>query len=326
MNEFDFIARYLRPLAGPEALSLSDDAAIFKPPAGHELVIAKDTLVEGVHFPNGRYGAELAERAMRVNLSDMAAMGATPIGYLLSLALPETLPEAYLKGFALGLQECQDLFGVRLFGGDTVRTSGAYVVSLTVIGYVPEGKAVRRNGAKAGDRIFVTGPIGDAAMGLRLIQSDPALKGVSGEAIQRWEDAYWRPHPQLDIRKLIRQYAHSAIDISDGLIADAGHIAATSDVKLTLSLSDIPLSGPTQAWIRIQADQQAEYLALCCAGDDYQLLLTVPEDRSLDFMRSTASVGIQCYDIGEVNSGEGVQVYGFDGEVLKIDRTGYQHF
>ena len=187
MNEFDWIETYLKPLAGPEGLGLLDDAALFKPRQGQDLVLTKDTLVEGVHFFKGEYGAGTAERLMVVNLSDLAAKGARPLGYLLSIAWPKHLDEANLKqwmqGFAKGLGAQQDAFGFKLFGGDTVRTSGPMTVSATFIGTVPEGEMVKRSAAHIGDDIWVTGTIGDAHLGLLLAQKSEQITEPDGQAI-----------------------------------------------------------------------------------------------------------------------------------------------
>ena len=236
MDEFDFIATHLAPLAGPGGLGLIDDAALISPSPDKDLVLTKDTMVEGVHFPKGHYGGDTAEKLLRVNLSDLAAKGARPIGYMLSIAWPTNIDKAYLGGFAKGLSDVQDAYDFKLLGGDTVSTDGPMVVTATLIGEVPKGEMVRRNGAQDGDDVWVTGTIGDAYLGLQSVlgrQLDPA---PSHDGLLHFEEAYYRPEPRLVFRKNLRQFATASVDVSDGLMADIAHISAASSTKIIICL------------------------------------------------------------------------------------------
>jgi thiamine-monophosphate kinase len=329
LNEFDWIETYLKPLAGPEGLGLLDDAALFKPRQGQDLVLTKDTLVEGVHFFKGEYGAGTAERLMVVNLSDLAAKGARPLGYLLSIAWPKHLDEANLKqwmqGFAKGLGAQQDAFGFKLFGGDTVRTSGPMTVSATFIGTVPEGEMVKRSAAHIGDDIWVTGTIGDAHLGLLLAQKSEQITEPDGQAIWTWEEAFRHPKPRLLFRKVLRQYATSCADISDGLLSEAGHISKASGTKLTLDLRSVPLSPSTRQWCKSD-NVQDRIIELVTGGDDYELLFTSKSEDRAALVEAASKLNLEITNIGSVSEGEGVTCLDLEGQPVSIANTGYSHF
>jgi len=325
MDEFDTIAKFLAPLAGPEGLSLLDDAALYTPPAGFDLVLTKDTMVEGVHFPNRHWGADTAEKLLRVNLSDLAAKGARPIGYMLSIAWPKTVDkDMYFPAFAKGLKTVQEAFGFSLFGGDTVSITGPMVVSATLIGLVPNGQMVTRSGGEVGDDVWVTGTIGDAALGLKLVLGQDLNMSPSGEAIWMWEEAYFRPTPLLILRKALRKYAKACADISDGLISDMGHIAKASGIGLNLDLDKIPVSPSGQTWLDANKNNHLE--DLISAGDDYELaFLASPENES--FIQTTAEQsGVQVTKIGTAIKGAGVKVLKPDGSIVEINTSGFKHF
>lgn len=326
MNEFDFIGKYLTPLAGPEGLGLKDDAAVWTPPAGQHIVISQDTMVEGVHFPRGEYGAGTAEKLLRVNLSDLSAKGATPIGYTLSLTLPRDMDPRFLAGFAKGLEEAQALFDVRLFGGDTTRHDGNMVISATCFGSVPAGKMVRRSGAQIGDLVFVTGLIGQARLGLDVALQRSAPFKAPPDAQWQWEQAYHRPEPRLGLRKALRKYASAALDISDGLIADAGHLARASNVQIIIDALDVPLSPATQSFINGEADSDHWMRALLTGGDDYEILGTVSADNAKPLMSAGEVIGLPITLIGEVKDGQGVICRDASGAQMVFSRTGYTHF
>ena len=296
MNEADFIA-LLRPLAGPEGLHLEDDAAILSAPEGQDLVLSKDTMVEGVHFPDGRIGGGFSERLLLTALSDLAAKGARPIGYMLSVAWPEGRDGLWLKGFVQGLHDAQSSYDCPLLGGDTVSTTGPMVASVTVIGVVPSGQAVLRSGAMVGEDVWFTGRLGLAEQGLAVVlgQDPAALSGDWHEA----EDAYLRPKPRFEFRKALRRYATACADISDGIMIDAAHIAKASHVRIDLFSSAV--TGAT-------------------FGDDYELLFTATEDHRTALKDEAKKIGLPLTLCGKVLEGAGISV---DGNVTKPD--GYQH-
>ncbi len=323
MGEFDFIADCLAPLAGPQGLGLLDDAALYTPAAGRDLVLTKDTMVEGVHFPSGHWGADTAEKLLRVNLSDLAAKGATPRGYLLSLSLPEGFDMKWGKAFALGLKAMQDEFGFSLWGGDTTSTPGPLTVSATLIGSVPSGRMVTRSGAKPGDSVFVSGSVGDAVLGLD-VALNRKISAASGEALWAWENAYYRPQPRLDLRHLLRAHASAALDVSDGLIADAGHLAKASGNGLSINVDDVPLRAATRLWLAAQVDRKAALSRLLTGGDDYEILFTASDENTV--VAAAKDAGVSVTVIGKVTDGQGVTCTGRDGTVWTFDRPGYRHF
>lgn len=323
MDEFDFIETYLKPLAGPEALGFLDDAALYKPAAGYDLVLSSDMLVESVHFPKGQYGENTAQKALRVNLSDLAAKGAEPKGYLLSIAWPKNLTNETLKlagsDFAEGLRKVQEEFSLTLFGGDTVRTDGPMVVNLTVIGIVPAGEMVTRSGAKPGDEIWVTGTIGDAYLGLQSVLQSDGFEASTDE----WVQAYHRPTPRLKFAKPLRRFATSSIDISDGLLSDAGHIARASSCGLQIDIYKVPLSTASSGWVGCDLERLK---TLVTAGDDYELLFTACPKDSSRLVDYAEKAGLQLTKIGICERGKGVTPLGSNGQRIEFSETGYNHF
>lgn len=332
MSEFDFIRDHLAPLAGPEGLGLLDDAAVLTPPAGHDLVLTKDTMVEGVHFPKGAWGADTAERLIRTNLSDLAAKGAEPLGYLLSLAFPRDMNPAYRAAFAKGLESAQAIFPpLMLWGGDTVITDGPMVVSATLIGTVPHGAMLTRSGATVGDDIWISGHIGDSAMGLKHVLSQRIDPPPTGADIWLWEEAYLRPEPRLLLRGILREHATACADVSDGLLADAAHIGRASGVSLSITFGHVPLSNATQRWVFGQEDVVAAKAALLSAGDDYELVFTAPQSARGHLQRAKIQGGsttaLPLTRIGRVEAGKaGAILRGKDGESMDIEAAGYKHF
>lgn len=325
MDEFDFIATHLAPLAGPGGLGLKDDAALLKPSLGKDLVLTKDTMVEGVHFPVGHYGGDTAEKLLRVNLSDLAAKGAHPIGYMLSIAWPKGIEKSYFQGFASGLRDVQDAYDFKLLGGDTTSIDGPMVVTATLIGEVPTGSMVRRSGANIGDDIWVTGTIGDAYLGLQSVLGEALDPKPDADGLWHFEEAYYRPEPRLLFRKALRQYASACADISDGLVADAGHVAMTSGVGFTTDADKIPLSSPAGAWLSGQEDEDAAFKTLITAGDDYELVFTARSENAPHIRQAAKAIGLRISRVGSVAKGEGVSVLS-DGEPITFDKTGHTHF
>lgn len=319
------IATYLAPLAGPEGLGLLDDAALYTPPTGHDLVLTQDTLVENIHFPNGHYGADTAEKLLRVNLSDLATKGARPVGYLLSLSWPKSVDkDIWMKGFAAGLKAVQESFDIVLFGGDTTATYGPMVVSATLIGVVPHGEMVKRSGAQVGDDVWVTGTIGDAYLGLQLVTGQDLKVTPSGAALWAWENAYFRPEPRLLFRRTLRKLASACADVSDGLLADAAHIAKASGVGLELNLADVPVSEETIAWLDVTGEDGL--ITLITAGDDYELVFTTAPDNAATLHTVAEKEGLALTNIGKVIAGAGVVCKRSDGAKIDIKSVGYTHF
>jgi len=323
MDEFGFIAEHLSHLAGPEGLDLKDDAAVWQPPAGFDAVISMDTLVEGVHFPQGKFDAETAQKLIAVNISDIIAKGADPLGYFLSLSVPKDTNTDRLKDFSRGLDIAQKEYGIKLWGGDTTSTSGPITLSVTMMGTVPKGKTVLRSGAKIGDFVCVTGNIGGGYLGLKAL-----LKQIDTEKYltKYWLDRYHLPRPAFAFREVVRAYANSAIDISDGLLADAEHMARASGVGVEIRLPAIPLSTASTAWVLSQPDHQVARLELATGGDDYQILMCVSEFDMAVLKKQAGKAQIKLTVIGKVTVGEGIVCRGDQGEKIPISKLGYSHF
>lgn len=300
MNEFDLIRSYFAPLAKhfSGSLNLSDDAAVFSIPAGHELVVTKDAIAEGVHYHAGTNPALIARKLLRMNLSDVAAMGATPLCYFLTIALP-ALDEHFIARFAEGLAQDQKIFGIYLAGGDTIACKGAPVFSLTAHGTVPQGKALRRSGARAGDAVYVSGTLGDAALGLTSV--DAYLK-------QRYE----LPEPRLQLGMQLRAIATSCMDISDGLLQDLGHICKASNVGAEIYQEQLPLSDAAKKFLGASPEL---WPLIYSGGDDYELLFTLPEG---------AAAPSGTTRIGRMTEGNNVRLLNH-GMPVPVSQQGYRH-
>jgi thiamine-monophosphate kinase len=326
LGEFDIIARYFAPLATTAAaLGLRDDASILAVPSGQELVITCDAIVEGVHFLPDDPPASIGHKALAVNLSDLAAKGAEPYAYLLSLALRHASPE-WLEGFALGLGAMQAGAGIALIGGDTTATPGPITLSLTALGLVPQGKAVLRCGARAGDRIYVSGSIGGAHLGLRL-RKEPKL--AEAWALTPEEEAvllerYQRPEPRSRLAPLLRQDAHAAIDVSDGLVGDLEKLCAASKVGAVIEAECVPLSlGARKALAR----EPGLFRDLIAAGDDYEIVAAVPQARAVAFETAARERQVSVTDIGKIVAGSPeVLVADGEGRPLALPAKGFAHF
>jgi len=326
-GEFELIRRFFAPLAkDPGSLGLTDDAAVLTPSEGRDLVLTKDVLAANVHFFADDAPEAIAAKALRVNLSDLAAKGARPRGYLLGLALPADWNAGWLERFCRGLAADQCVYDIQLLGGDTIRSGNGLQVSVTAIGEVDKGKAVRRSGARAGDLVFVTGTIGDAAAGLRA-RLDPEFSrthDLTEEEETRILDRYLLPRPRTRIASCLVAHASAAMDISDGLFADSAHLASSSGADIVLDLASVPISGALQH-LKIKAP---DIFARCLdGGDDYEVLAAVPTDSAEDFMRDAADCGCAVTQIGVVGEG--------DGEIRLIDQGqavalqpdgGFRHF
>jgi thiamine-monophosphate kinase len=311
--EFALIARHFRPLAGPGALELQDDAAVLTPPPGRDLVLTADAMVAGVHFLPDDPPDLVGRKLLRVNLSDLAAKGATPIGYLMTVSTPRATPDAWFAGFASGLAQDQREYGVSLLGGDTTSTPGPISLSLTILGHVAPGQAVHRAGARPGDSIWVTGTIGDGALGLAVARGK--LQDPSGYLFSR----YQLPQPRVGLA--IAGIASAGMDVSDGLVQDLGHLCRAGGLAAEIDASLIPLSEPARV-------AGPDWLATCLTGgDDYELLLAVPPAREAALRRGAQTAGLPVARIGGFCSGPpSVTVRGPDGQPMTLPTGGWSHF
>lgn len=323
MDEFGVIRELLAPLASgfSGSLRLTDDAALLTAPAGCELAITKDAIVEGVHFTGTEPPEQIAQKLLRVNLSDLAAMGAEPLCYFLALMLPNSADRRWFEAFTTGLAEDQKRFGIALAGGDTTRTPGLLCLSLTAFGIVPAGRALRRNGAQAGDAVYVSGTIGDAALGLQLAQS--SLHCTQQQEKEYLLARYHLPQPRLALGSALRGLASAAIDISDGLVADLGHICEASNVGAVVYADTIPLS--PAARMLVESDARL-WNTILTGGDDYELCFTVPAAHIAAVEALTSALALPLTRIGEITSGSGVQVVDEDGQPMAFPKPGYTHF
>jgi thiamine-monophosphate kinase len=326
-GEDELIARYFRPLAAaPGALGFTDDAAFYASPEGHELVLTTDAIVSGVHFLPNDPAETVARKVLRVNLSDLAAKGARPAGCLLTLALPEGTTEAWLSSFASGLHSDCDLFACPLYGGDTVRTPGPLWLSVTAFGTLPRGTMVRRHGAKPGDRIVVTGTIGDAALGLRLLQTPDlaAQWSLGDDEVSHLIGRYRVPQPRVALADAVRTLASAAMDVSDGLVGDLGKLCAVSGVSARIDAALVPLS---EAAASALDAVPALIETIATGGDDYEILAAVPEDKVAAFRAQAAAAAVAVTEIGEITAGdEPPRVTGADGATLTFARGSFSHF
>jgi thiamine-monophosphate kinase len=322
LGEFERIARFFAPLAGPGALNLTDDVALIDGPAGEQYVLTTDTIIEGVDYFADDPPFQVAQKLLRVNLSDLAAKGAMPFGYLLTTALPQTRGEAWLEQFAQGLAADQTEFGMVLLGGDSSGTPGPPTLSATLIGRVASGKAILRSGAQEGDIVYVSGTLGDAALGLAVRKG--ALGGsLTDEQRDYLVDRYRLPRPRLSLGQKLVGIASAMIDISDGFLADLGHLCAASELGATIPADKLPLSQAADAAITSNPDFNSAVIA---GGDDYELLFTVPPQRAPDVAAAIRDAGVTATALGSMVRGEGAVVLGRDGQPVKVEKAGYAHF
>jgi thiamine-monophosphate kinase len=328
LSEDELIAVFFAPLAGPEGLRLCDDVALLRPPPGRELVLTKDLLVGGVHFFSDDPPSAIARKALRVNLSDLAAKAAEPLGFLLGLALPVDWTADWLAAFAEGLGQDGAFYKCPLLGGDTVKTSGPLTISITAIGTVPNRKMIFRSGVLPGDVVYVTGTIGDAALGLKLrlgATSDQDWIGALGENDARFLlDRYLTPQPRLALRTSLAAYAHAAMDVSDGLAGDLAKMLRLAGVTVGINLADIPLSRAAS-----RALQAAPRLitAICGGGDDYEILCTAAPADAAAFEAAALEARIQLSRLGRAAPGaEPPSFTDASGNLIRIAKPSYQHF
>jgi len=316
-GEFALIDELLKPLARgfPGALGLTDDAALVDVPEGQSLVIAKDALVAGVHFFADDPADAVAQKLLRVNLSDLAAMGAAPLAYLTVIAKPRGQEDAWLEGFVRGLARDQERFGLWLIGGDIVSTPGPLVLSCTILGLVERNRALRRSGARIGDLIWVSGTLGDAALGLRVIKGLAATEDEAFYLVER----YRRPEPRLALGQRLLGLARAAIDVSDGLLADLGHILEESKVGGRLEAELLPISTVAHGLPGWQE-------AALGGGDDYELVFTAAEEATASIEALGSELGLRLTTIGRIVAGGGLEVVDAAGAPLVVEGHGWRHF
>jgi len=324
-GEFDLIARYFAPLAAaaPGALSLTDDVAVLDLEAGEELVLKTDAVVAGVHFLPDDPPDLIARKLLRVNLSDLAGKGARPLGYLLACAFPSGLDAAWIEAFVAGLAADQAEFAIPLLGGDTTSTPGALTLAATVLGAGAKGRTPRRAGAEVGDAVLVSGTLGDGALGLD-VQRDK-LPPTDGAGRVYLIDRYRLPRPRLALGRALVEagIVHASMDVSDGLLADLGHIAQTSAVGARIDWPRVPLSPVAAAVVAARPELRERILT---GGDDYELLLTVAEDRMPQALAIASRIGVPLTEIGRIVPGQRVEVRDERGAPLPVGRRGFQHF
>ena len=324
-GEDALIARYFKPLAtDPGAFNLVDDAAILKP-SGDDIVVKTDAIIEGVHFLSSDPPDTVARKALRVNLSDLASKGATPAGFLLTLAL-RSADDAWLAPFARGLGEDATQYCCPLLGGDTVSTPGPVMISIAAFGRVPPGQMVHRSGAKPGDRVVVTGTIGDAALGLDILRGGRVAAALAGDAAARamLVDRYRVPQPRNALVQAVRDHAHAAMDVSDGLAGDLAKLCAASGVSAVIDVPGIPLSAAATAALAAGAVGME---VLVSGGDDYEILCAIPEDGFEPFARAADIAGVAVSSIGTViDAASPPRFLDAQGRDMPLKRLSYSHF
>jgi thiamine-monophosphate kinase len=325
-GEDRLIDRFFRPLVKDAgALGLFDDAACVTPPAGHDIVLTVDASTSGIHFFADDPADLVAQKSLRVNLSDLAAKGARPLGALLSLSIPETVSEEWLAAFSQGLGADLDRFGCPLLGGDTTRTNGTTTISITAIGTVPHGRMVKRSGAQPGDHVVVTGTLGDSSLGLELRKRPeaPGFAQLKDEEKAHLAERYLLPRPRLILADAMRETAHAAIDISDGLVGDLAKLAAASGVAARIEAKAVPLSPAARA-VLAGAPERLE--TVLTGGDDYEILAAIPENRLAVLKEAAKEAKVAVTTIGRIEPGNSVTVQGPDGQPLALKRASFSHF
>jgi thiamine-monophosphate kinase len=327
-SEDEIIANFFAPLAGPAGLGLADDAALLAVSADRELVVTTDILGSGVHFFADDPPQAIARKALRVNLSDLAAKAAEPVGFLLGVALPDDWTADWLAAFATGLAEDASFFECPLIGGDTVKSPGALSLSITAIGSVPKSKMVPRAGVQDGDLLYVSGTIGDAALGLRLRRADATdrawMEALSRPARDYLLMRHLLPLPRLGLRDALRGFAHAAMDVSDGLVGDLAKMLALTGMTTEMALADVPLSKAARQALALDASLIEPALT---GGDDYEILCAVAAADQGEFERQAADLGIAVARIGSAKRGaEKPLVRDAEGRPLAFSSASYRHF
>ena len=321
------IAHFFRPLVKhPGAFNLTDDAAALDLAPGQELVLTADAIVGGVHFFPEDAADMVAKKALRVNLSDLAAKGAKPAGFLLTLALPPSVDDTWVDLFAHGLGSDADGYNCPLLGGDSVRTPGPITISITAVGTVPRGTMVRRAGARVGDMVVVTGTIGDAALGLKLRDVVKAARQWKLDNKHQYHllRRYLLPQPRNAIAEAVRLHATAAMDVSDGLVGDLGKLCAVSDVSAEIEVARVPLSDAARAFVSLEPSSIEQVLT---GGDDYEIVCTIPREKLGAFRAAVEAVRVPVAEIGRiVGQGEPPRFLGRDGKAMTFKQVSFSHF
>lgn len=324
-TETELIETYLAPLTrgAAGAFGLRDDAALIETEEGVDLVVTNDPVRAGVHFFADDDARDIAWKALAVNVSDLVAKGAEPVGYVMALAFPEPPLASWMDRFALGLKEAQDAFGIQLLGGDTDRSGGPLSVSVTAFGAVPRDGFVPRSGARAGDHVLVTGTLGDAALGLKL-RAGGQESGLGEAHRAHLVGRYLRPEPRLALIPVLRSYATAALDVSDGLVKDLTRLAAAAGAGIEVRYSALPQSEAVRA-ASVNSPTTVEQ-AVLGGGDDYEVLFAVTDADLADVLAEAEAVGVPVTEIGILQPGAGVRVTGDTGDDMTPSETGFDHF
>lgn len=327
-SEISIIERYFKPLAADMAgaFNLEDDAGCLEIGQDESLVLTADTIVEGIHYLKNATPQDIGYKALAVNVSDLCAKGAQPLGYLMTLALPQTNESDWLEGLSRGLADAQSDFGCKLLGGDTVHTTGPAVITITAAGAVQKGQMVHRSGAKDGDLVYVTGTIGDAALGLLLLKGEAgaAQDLLTPEQQDFLKRRYWRPEPRLQAVPLVKDHASASMDISDGLVGDFAKLVRASKTGGEIEAADLPLSEAATAAMTAAPELLEPIMT---GGDDYELLLTVPQSETEAFKASAAGQSMRVTRVGRIlSSVSGVTVRDANGNKLNFKRPSFDHF
>ncbi len=319
------IARTFKPLAKhPGTFGFNDDASAITPPAGHDLVLKTDGLIAGVHFFPDDPADGIARKALRVNLSDLAAKGAVPLGFLLAIALPKGFDESWLADFARGLGEDAAAYQCPLLGGDTDSTPGPTSISIAAFGTLPQGTMVRRVGAQAGDHVFVSGTIGDAALGLLIRRGEAASWNLDAAMSDDLVARYRLPQPRNALAEAVRTHASAAMDVSDGLAADLAKLCRVSNASADIEVARVPLSDAAR---RVLGADAALIEPILTGGEDYEILCAVAPAKAQAFTDAAKAANVPVTDIGRIVAGDATPRFlDTKGEVVRFSRPGYSHF
>jgi len=326
-SEGDLIATYLAPLARrvPGALGLKDDCALLVAPPGTDLIVTTDAVASGVHFFPSDAPGDVAWKALAVNVSDLVAKGAVPFAYQMALSFPEAPQRDWMAAFAAGLDAAQTAFGLGLTGGDTDKRPGPLTITITAFGHVPKGRMVLRSGARPGDHLFVSGTLGDSALGLLLRQSPHLAHNWQLNAVEadHLAQRYLRPQPRLALAPALRDFATAAMDLSDGLMKDLGRLCETSSIGAIVQAAALPLSPAARAALH---HDPALLTAIVAGGDDYEIICAVPESAAAGFRAATEAAGVPVASLGIFSQARDVMLVGPDGRAIELGNSGWDHF